>query len=455
MRGRSGIARLSAFSVLSRTGGARSAKLGAMNMRKVPICRRVGILLAGLFVMITMANAQSSRSNFPDLSGEWVFDILTSPNGPGTRDVLIRQEGERVIGFAESEMASGGFVGTFDGTNLKFTVVLKFGNLPVAGDYVAVVEGDTMAGTIDYGDYGTATFEGRRGRREEIDTSGDIVGLVEGTEIGTHVDGRFGVELAGVLTPELVDMSDGTFLMGSQAEGSWDDTQVLHQVALSAFRIGRFPVTNAQYAAFCEATNCEPPLDPRGWVGYFKRYPNHPVINVNWEDANAYTRWLSDIADQEFRLPTEAEWEYAALGGDEGRLYSWGDDWQTESGNTLSWHAGEMLGEDWRVWWQAGGEKKSESQVMTTRVGSFPPNDWDLFDITGNVWEWTNDWYGKDYYEVSPTQDPTGPETGNERVLRGGSWYNKPLTSRIAVRDRYAPDLRLSYNGFRVVAERR
>ncbi len=239
--------------------------------------------------------------------------------------------------------------------------------------------------------------------------------------------------------------------MGSTAKGSWGDTQVVHAVELSSFRMGRFPVTNAQFAAFCETTDCTPPLNPRGWTNYFVRYPNHPVVNVTWEEADAYAKWLSDVTGQSFRLPTEAEWEYAALGGEEGRLYSWGNAWNTNGGNTLSWHAGEELKDDWKVWWDSGGEKKSESQVMTTRVGSFPPNTWELYDITGNVWEWTGDWYQEDYYQISPRKNPMGPASGRERVLRGGSWYNKPLTSRIAVCDRYAPELRLSYNGFRVV----
>ncbi len=143
--------------------------------------RSQSILVAAVVTVMMASIVQSTENEIVDLSGEWVFDILTSPNGPGTRDVLIRQEGKRVFGFAESEMASGGFVGTFDGTNVKFTVVLKFGNLPVAGDYVAVVKGDTMTGTIDYGDYGTATFEGRRGRCEDDGDadSKEIVGLVD------------------------------------------------------------------------------------------------------------------------------------------------------------------------------------------------------------------------------------------------------------------------------------
>jgi formylglycine-generating enzyme required for sulfatase activity len=89
---------------------------------------------------------------------------------------------------------------------------------------------------------------------------------------------------------------------------------------------------------------------------------------------------------------------------------------------------------------------------MTTRVGSFPPNDWGFYDMTGNVWEWVHDWYQADYYAVSPDKDPMGPPSGTEKVLRGCSWYNKPDVCFHATRDRYNPELRLYYNGFRVVA---
>ncbi len=94
----------------------------------------------------------------------------------------------------------------------------------------------------------------------------------------------------------------------------------------------------------------------------------------------------------------------------------------------------------------------SKSQPMTTRVGSFPPNGWGFYDMTGNVWEWMHDWYQADYYTVSPEKDPMGPPSGDEKALRGCSWYNKPDVCFIATRDRYGPNSQLYYNGFRVVA---
>ena len=94
-----------------------------------------------------------------------------------------------------------------------------------------------------------------------------------------------------------------------------DDYDFVHRVEISEFRLGRFLVTNAQYLAFCKATGRQPPLPPKGWEDYLQRYPNHPVVNVSWDDADAYVKWLSTLTGQTFRLPTEAEWEYAARAG--------------------------------------------------------------------------------------------------------------------------------------------
>jgi len=423
--------------------------------RLLPICAVFLLLIGGA---ASRAEEEPIASR-PDLSGEWIFDVLTSPNGPGQRDALFRQDGERVIGFIESNTASGGFVGRFDGKHLEFTSVLDFGGLPFAGVYVATVEGDTMEGTIDYGEYGVATFVGRRkSTATESAPSGpvEIVGAATETDIEAARDGpNFGVVVNGVLTPELVAVAGGTFMMGSDADGAWEDQRHVHEVELSGFRLGRFEVTNAQYLAFVRASGSAAPSEPKGWTSYVVTYPNHPAVNVSWEDADAYVNWLSQATGESFRLPTEAEWEYAALAGHDGRIYVWGDAWRNDAANTSSWRAGRTLDrESWKTWWEAEGEALSKSDVMTTRVGSFPPNDRGLYDMSGNVWEWVHDWYRKDYYEVSPLRDPKGPESGREKVLRGASWYNKPDVSAIAVRDRYTPDLRLNYNGFRVAAPR-
>ncbi len=416
----------------------------------------VGILFGGLLGL-------ALASGVPvDLSGEWYFDVLTSPNGPGSRDVLFKQEGQRVIGFIESDSATGRFVGRLDGRKLNFTAVLEFGGQPMAADYEAVIDagGDRMTGTIAYGLYGDATFVGFRGRRPvETDPAAGIVGSAAEADIDAARTGDFfGVMANGVLLPEMLDVRGGRFLMGSDSPAVnpeyGKDFRHVHEVRVSAFRMSRFPVTNAQFLAYTEATGQEPPLPPKGWGDYLHRYPNHPVVNVNYFDAVAYTEWLSEKTGDHYRLPAEAEWEYAARAGIEGWDYIFGNAWQVDGANTSIWHIGhEVDRNEWKQWWDSQGNRLSKSQPMTTRVGQFPPNAWGFYDLTGNVWEWTNDWYEGNYYLHSPKQDPKGPASGDEKVLRGCSWYNKPEVCFLATRDRYAPDERLYYNGFRVVAE--
>jgi formylglycine-generating enzyme required for sulfatase activity len=411
------------------------------------------LVLLGLPVLATGA-AQ------PDLSGEWYFDVQ-SQNGPGHRDVLFRQEGERIIGFIESDSASGRFVGSVRGEDVEFTAVLEFGGQPMAAVYKARLAGDSMSGSIDFGDYGRATFTGRRGRRPGAEQrTGQI--RIEGSArnagiVAASTGDFFGVTQEGALLPELLKIPAGRFRMGNDGPAVkreyGEDFARVHAVEISAFRISRFLITNAQYQVFCAATKRETPLPPKGWGDYARLYPNHPVVNVSYADAAAYATWLSTQTGDTYRLPTEAEWEYAARGGVEGRNFVFGDTWKIDGANTSIWRIGKLVTRDgWKSWWDREGERMSGAQPMTTRVGSFPPNAWGLYDMVGNVWEWTQDWYQKDYYAVSTAKDPTGPAGGNEKVLRGCSWYNQPDVCFVATRDRYAPDRRLYYNGFRVVA---
>ena len=130
-----------------------------------------------------------------------------------------------------------------------------------------------------------------------------------------------------------------------------------------------------------------------------------------------------------------------------------GETWDIDAANISVWRIGRIPDRDgWKAWWDSEGDRMSKSRPMTTRVGSFPPNAWGFYDMAGNVWEWMHDWYQADYYAVSPAKNPLGPPAGDEKALRGCSWYNKPDVCFIATRDRYAPDVRLYYNGFRVVA---
>ena len=192
----------------------------------------------------------------------------------------------------------------------------------------------------------------------------------------------------------------GEFMMGSN-DGR-DDEQPVHLVRIMrGFWLGKHEVTNAQYRAFCDATGREfPSASDQG--------DNHPVVMVSWDEAKAYCDHYG------LRLPTEAEWEYAAR-GPEGRRYPWGDEWDP---GKLCWYANTGPGN------------------RTFPVGSFPAGaSWrGALDMAGNVWEWCADWFGEGYYGTSPVEDPQGPATGEERLLRGGSWIDSPGHCRSAGR---------------------
>jgi formylglycine-generating enzyme required for sulfatase activity len=230
--------------------------------------------------------------------------------------------------------------------------------------------------------------------------------------------------------PQMVSVPGGTFIMGSQKKGNkdaGDNERPGHKVTLSAYQIGKYPVTFEEYDTFCDATVREKP-DDAGW-GRGKR----PVINISWEDAKAYCDWLNEASGEKgWRLPTEAEWEFAAAGGPEG-YYQVGRRRHTySSSNDLE-----------EVGWYS---QNSESQ--THPVGQKRANDLGIHDMSGNVWQWCGDWYGN--YPKDSQTNPTGPVSGTDRVDRGGSWFNGASDCRVAYRDFWGPDNRLSDLGFRL-----
>ncbi len=221
--------------------------------------------------------------------------------------------------------------------------------------------------------------------------------------------------------PAMVWLPGGTFRMG-QDDSPHEDEKPVHEVEVNGFSIGQYPVTFAEYDRFCEATGREQPGD--SWWGRGVR----PVINVSWEDATAYCKWLSERTGARYRLPTEAEWEYACRASSEAK-YCFGDD-------------EEQLGK--YAWYlkNAGGK--------THPVGEKQANAWGLHDVHGNVLEWVQDWYTNDYYRRSPRENPTGPESGSGRVVRGGSWDLDTGSCRSAVRYWDGPGSRHGVLGFRL-----
>ncbi len=253
----------------------------------------------------------------------------------------------------------------------------------------------------------------------------------------------------------------GEYRMGtSEGSDGLADEHPERLVFLHPFFLDRFEVTNQDYAAFVQSTGHRPPTnnspDSTIWNGAVPPQPiaRHPVVNVSWEDAVAYCRWSGK------RLPTEAEWEKAARGTD-GRRYPWGNDWSWTKANSASYWAGRTIefqsGADWEAFWIKGDgarlarEHGINGEVLTLPVGSFPDavSPYGIHDLAGNAAEWVQDWYDPNYYRSAPLTDPTGPERGAIKSMRGGSWLKPAISLRTSDRDWGTMDSRPSGTGFR------
>ncbi|MEA4906915.1 MAG: SUMF1/EgtB/PvdO family nonheme iron enzyme [Anaerolineaceae bacterium] len=290
------------------------------------------------------------------------------------------------------------------------------------------------------------------------------------------------------LKPVLCPVPAGFFRMGtSRADGKmledqgaqfWNNEQPDHEVYVSTFEIGRYPVTNKEFAAFFEAGGYDDPnhwstdgwnwrsgrrdsdlsfiadenirsqynmwLDDRPaalrakpffWDDPQWNVSNLPVVGVTWFEAEAYCKWLSSVTGENYHLPTETEWEKAARGSD-GRLWAWGNAWNAGFCNCSDGDTEDQLG-------------------RTSPVGMYPQghSPYGVEDMVGNVWEWCADWYAPDLYRTRTGQevkDPRGPEQGNARVVRGGAWDDNRNFARCACRV-LVPGLFLNHLGFRLV----
>jgi formylglycine-generating enzyme required for sulfatase activity len=234
----------------------------------------------------------------------------------------------------------------------------------------------------------------------------------------------------------MVRVPAGTFTMGSS---EYDDEKPVHDVYVDEFWIDKYEVTNRQYKRFCDATDRSYPLDPDflGMPNYFENKPEYPVVNVSWEDAQAYCAWAGK------RLPTEAEWEKAARGTD-SRKYPWGN--AAPSGSRCN-YADKRTDYSWR------DRNADDGYARTAPVGTFPAgaSPYGCQDMAGNVWEWCSDWYDKDYYGNTAKNNPGGPSSGSSRVIRGGSWICHATNLRCSDRFDSDPASRHYNLGFRCV----
>ena len=211
------------------------------------------------------------------------------------------------------------------------------------------------------------------------------------------------------ITEELALIPGGEFLMGSDLEG---DHNPVHKVYIDTFYMDKYEVTNTKYLKFCKVTGHKL---PEFWNMEGFRcgldYPNCPVVGVSWHDAVEYAVWCGK------RLPTEAEWEYAARGGLAGMSYPNGEALHPSDGNYTK-----------------------SGKGCPVAVGRYPPNGFGLYDMQGNVVEWVLDFYGPNYYSSSPSANPRGPSSGKFRVIRGGGWHSGPYCNRVYYRNALPPN---------------
>jgi formylglycine-generating enzyme required for sulfatase activity len=242
---------------------------------------------------------------------------------------------------------------------------------------------------------------------------------------------------------DMIKVDGGKFLMGSKDGDRVADAdeQKQHEVYVNGFEISKFEVSVWQWKAFIKDTKGKMPEVPAwGWKD------NFPVNQISWADAISYCNWLSkkeklqpaytlngpnticNFKANGYRLPTEAEWEYAAKGGklSKGTKYSGSD-----NANQIAWH-------------------KANSNKTPHTIGTKSPNELGIYDMSGNVWEWCWDWYNEDYYKTAVKNNPTGPEMGEKRTVKGGSWDSKTDYLRPANRVSTYPDKTHPFYGFRI-----
>ncbi len=217
---------------------------------------------------------------------------------------------------------------------------------------------------------------------------------------------------------KMVKVAGGTFQMGATSEQGkdfFDNRKPVHSVTLSDYYIGQTEVTQELWQAVMGSN-----------PSYFKGNDQRPVENVSWNDCQEFIKKLNRLTGKNFRLPTEAEWEYAARGGSKSKGYKYSG---SNDAKVVAWY------------YKNSGDK-------THPVAQKQSNELGLYDMSGNVWEWCQDWYGK--YKSNSQTNPTGSSTGKYRVLRGGSWYNFARDVRVSDRGYFTPDYRNNHCGLRL-----
>jgi formylglycine-generating enzyme required for sulfatase activity len=259
----------------------------------------------------------------------------------------------------------------------------------------------------------------------------------------------------------MVHLQGGCFKMGDIFSDLPSSAKPVHEVCVDDFSIARYEVTVREFRAFVEETGYRTDAESQdgchGWTRggelekrkewnwrnpNFLQSENDPVVCVSWNDSQAYIKWLNEKEGSNYRLPTEAEWEYAARSRGKEHQYSWGN--ERPSGNIADETAKKEL-PGLEIW-----NGYNDGYPYTSPVGSFRPNELGIYDMSGNAYEWLEDWQGDDYYANSPKKNPTGPDTGKYKIIRGGAWDLLPERARTTHRYWNIPGGRAVCIGFRL-----
>ncbi len=319
----------------------------------------------------------------------------------------------------------------------------------------------------------TLTIDGKKYTEKDLHLEGDYgkVKVGKGKRIywnvlqdfprGLHTEFEWELRAGPDVPENFVFVKGGCFKMGDLWGDGRADERPVHEVCVDDFYISKYEVTVGEFREFVEdtgyVTEAERKDECWGWTGKgwkksrdlywnnsgFSQTDRHPVVCVSWNDAQAFIEWKRDKMGMDFRLPTEAEWEYAARSG--GKREKWAG---TNSRAELYRYA-NFCDSSCDLKWKTSNQ--DDGYRFTAPVGSFKPNGLGLYDMSGNVYEWVEDWYDKDYYKRSPRDNPRGPDSGSDRVHRGGSWFDFPSVLRSYYRSHDTPSDSNNFMGFRLV----
>jgi len=334
-----------------------------------------------------------------------------------------------------------------------------------------VEQNTPYTGTLSYGSHTIVAVPTTQGYLETTESISIMQGGKTTFTINLKPDSKNYTEAStgSAAGMEMVYVQGGTFTMGCTPDGDSDcgnNEKPRHSVTLSDFYMGKTEITNAQYCAFLnekgnqteggaewinlsgswEGEKCR--ISKSGSSFYVQSgYDNYPVIYVSWYGAKAFCDWVSSKTGKTYRLPTEAQWEYAARSKGKDYKYAWGNGNPTKSkGGNIGDETAKSKFSSWTVW-----SGYTDGYVYTAPVNSFGVNDIGLADMTGNVWEWCSDWYDGEYYKKSPSNNPENKTSASHRVLRGGSWDDTPQDVRCSSRNSLSPGNRDCSIGFRLI----